>query len=167
LNTYILKLVSVWASVRLQRETTSSRDGFGRTCWTSTATRNPIASPTRNSKLAHPWNVPKPGSDEDLNLGVSALRAFIERFPHTQAGQPGAFGDCRELRCAQALCRRRGRIETISGRLPLPGPRRDSFGPIHAGPLLPVAEEVRRGDRGVARLSGQASVGQAVERRAA
>ena len=32
-------------------------------------------------QLARTWNIPKPQSDEELNLGVSALRAFIERFP--------------------------------------------------------------------------------------
>ncbi len=39
-------------------------------------------------QLARTWNIPKPQSDEDLNLGVSALRAFIERFPeHKLASQ--------------------------------------------------------------------------------
>jgi alpha-2-macroglobulin len=32
-------------------------------------------------QLAHTWNIPKPESDEELNLGVSAHRAFLERFP--------------------------------------------------------------------------------------
>lgn len=32
-------------------------------------------------QLAHTWNIPKPGNDEELNLGVATLRAFIERFP--------------------------------------------------------------------------------------
>ena len=39
-------------------------------------------------QLARTWNIPKPQSDEELNLGVSALRAFIERFPeHKLASQ--------------------------------------------------------------------------------
>jgi alpha-2-macroglobulin len=32
-------------------------------------------------QLAQTWGIYTPQSDEDLNLGVSALRAFIERFP--------------------------------------------------------------------------------------
>ena len=32
-------------------------------------------------QLARTWNIPEPESDQDLNLGVSALRAFLERFP--------------------------------------------------------------------------------------
>ena len=32
-------------------------------------------------QLAHTWKIPKPENAEELNLGVSALRAFIERFP--------------------------------------------------------------------------------------
>lgn len=31
--------------------------------------------------LAATWRIPSPQSDEELNLGVAALRAFIERFP--------------------------------------------------------------------------------------
>ncbi len=39
-------------------------------------------------QLARTWNIPKPQSDEELNLGVSALRAFIERFSkHKLASQ--------------------------------------------------------------------------------
>jgi hypothetical protein len=39
-------------------------------------------------QLARTWNIPKPQDDEELNLGVSALRAFIERFPkHKLASQ--------------------------------------------------------------------------------
>lgn len=38
--------------------------------------------------LARTWSIPAPESDEDLNLGVSALRAFIERYPkHKLASQ--------------------------------------------------------------------------------
>ena len=32
-------------------------------------------------QLAHTWKIPQPENDEELNLGVAALRAFIERFP--------------------------------------------------------------------------------------
>ncbi len=32
-------------------------------------------------QLAHTWNIPNPENDEQLNLGVSAHRAFIERYP--------------------------------------------------------------------------------------
>ena len=32
-------------------------------------------------QLAHTWKIPKPENDEELNLGVAALRAFCERFP--------------------------------------------------------------------------------------
>ena len=32
-------------------------------------------------QLAHTWKIPKPESSVELNLGVSALRTFIERFP--------------------------------------------------------------------------------------
>ena len=39
-------------------------------------------------QLARTWNIPKPENDEELNLGVAALRAFVERFPaHKLAGQ--------------------------------------------------------------------------------
>jgi alpha-2-macroglobulin len=38
--------------------------------------------------LARTWNIPNPGDDEQLNLGTSALRVFLERFPkHAHAGQ--------------------------------------------------------------------------------
>ena len=32
-------------------------------------------------QMAHTWNIPNPENDEQLNLGVSAHRAFIERYP--------------------------------------------------------------------------------------
>ncbi|NQT17653.1 MAG: tetratricopeptide repeat protein, partial [Planctomycetes bacterium] len=39
-------------------------------------------------KLSRTWQVPKPGNDRQLALGVGALEAFIERFPtHRHAGQ--------------------------------------------------------------------------------
>jgi len=31
--------------------------------------------------LARTWQIPRPGNDEELNLGTAALQAFIERFP--------------------------------------------------------------------------------------
>ena len=34
------------------------------------------------------WNIPNPGDEEQLNLGIAALRAFLERFPAAaKAGQ--------------------------------------------------------------------------------
>ena len=39
-------------------------------------------------QLARTWNIPKPENDEQLNLGVAALRAFVARFPtHKLAGR--------------------------------------------------------------------------------
>ena len=32
-------------------------------------------------QLARTWNMPAPKSDDELNLGVAALRTFVERFP--------------------------------------------------------------------------------------
>ena len=32
-------------------------------------------------QLPHTWRIPKPENDQELNLGVAAMRAFIERFP--------------------------------------------------------------------------------------
>ena len=57
--------------------------------------------------LARTWQIPQPNSDEELNLGVAALEAFIERFPDAQAGQPGPPGDRPELHAPRPATRTR------------------------------------------------------------
>ena len=117
--------------------------------------------------LARTWKIPKPQSDEELNLGVAALRAFIERFPtHKLASQA-------HLEIAQSYVER-GRYDDAAAALRqfLADPRyqdREEIPdrPQPAGPLPTIAEEVPRGDRRLARLPGEASLRQAVERRAA
>ena len=118
-------------------------------------------------QLARTWNIPKPQSDEELNLGVSALRAFIERFPkHKLASQAhleiaesyverGRYAD------AAAALRQFLADPQYQGREEIPVARN------LLGRCLPIAEEVSRGDRSVARLPGQVSLRPAVEQRAA
>ena len=61
-------------------------------------------------QLGHTWQMPKPASDEDLNLGTAALEKFIERFPkHKLASQA-------QLEIAEGLIER-GRFDDAAERL--------------------------------------------------
>ena len=128
--------------------------------------RSRRAWPTPSSICRETWNIPNPQDDEQLNLGTAALRAFLERFPkHDNAGR-AIWKSPRAISTAAGR-RRRGRVEAVPGRSPLPRLQGNAGGPEPAGPRLSIAEGLYPGPGRVAGIPGQVPGPQGLERGAA
>ena len=102
------KPASAWASAGWPKAIASKR----RRAWQDLSQDSPPARPTSAAaaspwiadaqfQLARTWNIPKPENDEQLNQGVAALRAFLERFPAHKLAGPA------NLEIAGKFCRAR------------------------------------------------------------
>ena len=136
-------LVSASANAVWPRGITSLPGVFGRTCWTKYG--DVAIGPHRRrpvSACPHVEAFPSRESDEELNLGVSALRAFIERFPKHKLASTA------HLEIAQSYVER-GRYDDAAAALAAVPARsahtrsREEIpdGPKHAGPLLQLQKK--------------------------
>ena len=150
---------------RLAAEMRAERGGHGKTCWRPTPTRGPRVAEAQ-FQLARTWNIPQPATDEQLNLGVAALRTFVSRFPAHKLASV-AYLDMAES------CIYRGRHEDAAATLRrfVADPRYRDCAEIPAARGRWAAatsyRKVSRGDRRLARLPGEAPGPQRVERRPA